>query len=147
VGQPGISHSETLAPRLFPTPLLTVPSVLCPQNPLRWTAYLARQLDRYGLALLIGYRLAGAAIILSIYYLLEWGVPIQDLEHYASYFGYNAKSKFVGKASEYAGALVCSAVLFPVTLMMAPFLARVLHRLTSAVWRSKGKVPPVPTSS
>ena len=116
---------------------------MCTQNPLRWAAYLARQLDRYGLALVIGYRLAGAAIILTIYSLLDWGIPIQQLEHYASYFGYEPQSKFVGKASEYAGALVCSAVLFPVTLMMAPFLARLLHRLTSAVWRTKAQVPPL----
>ena len=109
----------------------------CEQNPIRWTAYLARQTDRYGLALFIGYRLAGAVIILAIYYLLEWGVPIRELEHYASYFGYNRDSRVVGKASEYAGALVCSAALFPIALMLAPLLARLLHKVTSTIFRTK----------
>ena len=109
---------------------------MCPfttQNPIRWTAYLARQADRYGLALLIGYRVAGAVIILALYYTLEWGVPVRRLEELASYFGYSTDGRLVGTATQYAGAIVCSAALFPFTLMLAPFLARALHKVTSVV--------------
>ena len=83
--------------------------------------------------------MAGAVIIVSIFYLIEWGVPVRQLEHFASYFGYNPDSRVVGKASEYAGALVFSALLFPLTLMLAPFLARALHKVTSSVF---GRKPP-----
>ena len=108
------------------------------QNPIRWTAFLARQADRYGLALLVGYRVAGACIILSLYYALEWGVPVRSLEQLAAHFGYSPDSRLVGTATKYAGALVCSAALFPFTLMLAPFLARGMHGVTSAVFR-RGK--------
>ena len=113
-------------------------SRLIAQSPIRWTAFLARQADRYGLALLVGYRVAGAVIILSLYYLLEWGVPIHDLEQFASHFGYSTDSRLVGTATKYAGAIVCSAALFPFTLMLAPFLARGFHKVTSLVFR-RGK--------
>ena len=108
------------------------------QNPIRWTAFLARQADRYGLALLIGYRVAGAVIILALYYTLEWGVPVHRLEEIASNFGYSTDSRLVGTATQYAGAIVCSAALFPFTLMLAPLLARAMHKVTSAVFR-RGK--------
>ena len=88
--------------------------------------------------------MAGAVIIVAIFYLIEWGVPVRQLEHYAAYFGYNADSRMLGKASEYAGALVFSAFLFPFTVMLAPFLARALHKVTSAIFRSK-KMPPTPS--
>ena len=82
--------------------------------------------------------MAGAVIILSLYYLLEWGVPIQRLEELAAHFGYSTDSRLVGTATQYAGALVCSAVLFPFTLMLAPFLARATHKVASVVFR-RGK--------
>ena len=108
------------------------------QNPIRWTAFLARQADRYGLALLVGYRVAGAVIILSIYYTLQWGVPVQRLEELAAHFGYSTDNRRMSTATQYVGAIVCSAALFPFTLMLAPFLARGMHNVTSAVFR-RGK--------
>ena len=119
--------------------MLTPRVCCCEQSPIRWTAYLARQADRYGLALLIGYRVAGAVIILSIYYLLEWGVPMRQIEQYAAWFGYNRDSALVGRATDYAGAIVCSAALFPLTLMLAPFLARALHAVTSRIFGSASR--------
>ena len=111
------------------------------QNPIRWTAFIARQADRYGLALLVGYRVAGAVIILTLYYTLEWGVPVRRLEELAAHFGYATDSRLVGTATKYAGAIVCSAALFPFTLMLAPFLARGFHKTTRAVLgRGKGNV-------
>jgi len=102
-------------------------------NPIRWAAFLTRAADRYGLALLIGYRLAGSLIIVGIYEAINLGVPMERIEYYLSLFGYSQDMRGMNKAAGYAASIVLSSVLFPITLLLAPFPARVLYRMRQAM--------------
>jgi len=110
-------------------------------SPIRLSLYLANQLDRYGLAAIIGYRVAGAVIIGILYALLEYGVPVSEIERVANRFGYDlTQVKHLTVFADYAATLVFSCVLFPFVLMLAPFPARLLFKIRKRLIGGSKKV-------
>lgn len=80
--------------------------------------------DRYGLALLISYRLAACLIVNGVYFALLNGLDITPL---LSYFGITTDVHQVSAMSSYAGAVVYGALWFPLTVLLAPYPARLIN--------------------
>jgi GNAT superfamily N-acetyltransferase len=107
-------------------------------SPSRFASYFASLPDRYGLALFISYRVAGCVMVNMLYLALRYGfdvTPIVDFaQRWAPRIVTNSSSFQVGN---YAGAVVYSALWFPLTVMLAPYPARIMHKITQRILGKK----------
>ena len=116
-------------------PISTVPAPPL-SNRGRFALKMTNLSDRYGLALLISYRLAGFCIVNSVYLALVYGIDITPL---LQWMGVTANVHAVSSVSAYAAAVTMSALWFPITVFLAPYPAQLLHAVRTRLF------PPKPT--
>lgn len=110
-------------------------------HPSSWPSLLARAADIHGASLVIGYRLASAVIILTIYQAIKYGLSIAQIDWLIQSFGFDQSlSQSItqsSKSADYIGAVVCSAFLFPLVLLASPFPARAMYLLRKRIFLTK----------
>jgi len=82
--------------------------------------------DKYGLALWVSYRMAGFVLINATYAALLYGV---DVTAVLAWLGYTGDLQSHSVVATYAAAVSLSAVWFPLTVVLAPYPAELLHRI------------------
>lgn len=82
--------------------------------------------DRYGLALLISYRMAGFVIINGVYLALKHGVDIQPL---LQLLGLSVDVHAKSVVASYAAAVATSALWFPFMVFLAPWPAQLFYSI------------------
>ena len=108
--------------------------VPAPPAPSRFALRVAALSDRYGLALLISYRLAGFCIINGVYCALLYGVDITPLLHYV---GVTQDVNAVSTVASYAAAVTMSALWFPLTVFLSPWPAQLFHAIRKRIFPNK----------
>lgn len=90
--------------------------------------------DRYGLALLISYRMAGFVIINGVYLALQHGVDIQPL---LQLLGLSVDVHAKSVVASYAAAVATSALWFPFMVFLAPWPAELFYSIRKRFSSSK----------
>jgi hypothetical protein len=92
----------------------------------RLPAFLSSLSDRFGLSLILSYRVAGCVLVHAVYLALSRGV---DLDPLLQLCDVTADLRAPSVIGAHAGAVVYSALWFPVTVFLAPYPAKLLWRL------------------
>lgn len=92
--------------------------------------------DKYGLALLISYRLAGCVIVNGVYFALSRGVDVTPL---LSLFGYTGDVTQRSVVGSYAASVVFGSIWFPVTVFLAPYPAMAIHTIRTKIFGTTTK--------
>ena len=135
------ASSQTILPPTTSSSLTNTPSTVASTQPsqsqsraTQFAQRLSALSDHYGLALLIGYRLAGCVIVNAVFLALHYGIDISSILANFGYFMNLGQRSVVGS---YAGAVVFGSILFPITVFLAPIPAKLLFRIRQRVFGTK----------
>jgi len=105
------------------------------------------QSDRYGLAYFISYRIAGVLTVWGIFAATKYGIDLHWLEEQIAKLNWMNLTFDTSNASrwaDWAGAVVCGGMFFPITVFLAPHIAKRSCRLRQGViskFKSKTTIP------